>query len=119
MARGVQPTRELALRRLVAAARANIPGVDLVSITVHRRDRPFRRDAEQVEQLSEALHTRTDIGIAVGIVMERYGIDRNRVVAYLVRHSSERNVKLRLLAQQVIADTFRSTAQDDSSKNGA
>ena len=30
--------------------------------------------ADQVEQLSEALHTRTDIGTAGGIIMERYGI---------------------------------------------
>jgi GAF domain-containing protein len=74
--------------------------------------------AEQVEQLSDALHTRTDIGIAVGIVMERYGIDRNQAFAFLVRHSNHRNVKLRLLAQQVIDGTFRSTPQEDnSSKN--
>ena len=46
--------------------------------------------AEQVEQLSEALHTRTDIGTAVGIVMERYGIDRNQAFAFLVRNSNDR-----------------------------
>ena len=40
------------------------------------RRHPCSSYAEQVEQLSEALHTRTDIGIAVGIVMERYGMDR-------------------------------------------
>jgi GAF domain-containing protein len=67
--------------------------------------------AEQVEQLSEALHTRTDIGIAMGILMERYGIDRNLAFAFLVRNSNERNVKLRVLARDVIAGTFVSTSK--------
>lgn len=69
--------------------------------------------ADQVEQLTEALHTRTDIGTAVGIVMERYGIDRNRAFAFLVRNSNDRNVKLRVLAQQIIEGTFESTSDED------
>jgi GAF domain-containing protein len=68
--------------------------------------------AEQVEQLSEALHTRTDIGTAVGIVMERYGVDRHQAFAYLSRHSQTRNVKIRVLAQQVIEGTFRHQPQE-------
>jgi GAF domain-containing protein len=63
--------------------------------------------AEQVEQLSEALHTRTDIGTAVGIVMERDGLDRHQAFAFLVRNSNNRNVKVRLLAQQLIEDAER------------
>jgi GAF domain-containing protein len=69
--------------------------------------------AAQVEQLHEALHTRTDIGTAVGIVMERYGVDQNKAFAFLVRNSNDRNIKLRALAQQVIDDTFRSTPHED------
>jgi hypothetical protein len=69
--------------------------------------------AAQVEQLSEALHTRSDIGTAVGIVMERYNIDRERAFAFLVRNSNNRNMKLRLLAQQVIDSTFQSTQEED------
>src|SRR4051812_7539740 len=69
--------------------------------------------AVQVEQLSEALHTRTDIGTAVGILMERYGIDRNQAFSFLVRSSNERNVKLRVLAQHVIAGTFETTPEED------
>jgi hypothetical protein len=69
--------------------------------------------AEQVEQLSEALHTRTDIGIAMGILMERYGIDRNLAFAFLIRTSNDRSVKLRLLAQDVIAGDFKSTSPED------
>jgi len=68
---------------------------------------------EQVDQLSEALHTRTDIGTAVGILMERYTIDRNQAFSFLVRNSNERNVKLRVLAQYVIDGTFETTPEDD------
>jgi hypothetical protein len=70
--------------------------------------------AGQVEQLSEALHTRTDISTAVGILMERYGIDRHQAFAFLTRNSQHRNVKVRLLARQVIEGTFESAPRDDS-----
>jgi hypothetical protein len=63
--------------------------------------------AEQVEQLSEALHTRTDIGIAMGMLMERYGLDRHQAFGFLTRNSQNRNIKLRTLAQRVIDGTFR------------
>ena len=69
--------------------------------------------AEQVEQLSEALHSRTDIGTAVGIVMERYGIDRHQAFAFLSRSSQNRNIKLRVLAQDVINGDFQSTRAED------
>lgn len=69
---------------------------------------------DQVEQLSEALHTRTDIGTAVGIIMERYGIGNHQAFAFLVRSSNNRNVKLRTLAQDVIAGTFDSTLDEDA-----
>jgi hypothetical protein len=69
--------------------------------------------AEQVEQLGVALHTRTDIGTAVGILMERYGIDRQRAFALLTRHSQDRNIKVRVLANQVIYGTFKVTADEE------
>ena len=67
----------------------------------------------QVEQLSNALHSRTDIGTAVGIIMERYGIDQPRAFAFLVRNSQTRNIKVRVLAHHVIAGTFQSTPSED------
>ena len=70
--------------------------------------------AAQVEQLSEALHSRTDIGMAVGILMERYGIGQRQAFAFLVRNSQNRNVKVRILAQQVIHGTFESAPHEDS-----
>ena len=69
--------------------------------------------AEQVEQLSEALHTRTDIGTAVGILMERYSMDRQQAFAFLSRTSQDRNIKVRVLAQRVIDVTFQSTPPKD------
>ena len=68
---------------------------------------------EQVEQLSEAVHTRTDIGTTVGIIMERYQVDRDRAFAFLVRNSQDRNIKVRHLAQRVIDGTFESTTSED------
>jgi GAF domain-containing protein len=70
--------------------------------------------AVQVEQLTEAVHTRTDIGTAVGILMERYRIDRKQAFAFLLRNSNDRNVKVRQLAQDVIEGTFESTAREDT-----
>jgi hypothetical protein len=62
--------------------------------------------ARQVETLGEGMHTRQDIGCAVGIVMERYGVDRDRAFEFLVRVSMHRNVKVRLIAQQIVDGTF-------------
>ena len=69
--------------------------------------------AGQVEQLTEALHTRTDIGTAVGIIMERYSIDSHRAFAFLARNSQTRNIKVRVLAQRIIDGTFVSTSSED------
>ncbi len=70
--------------------------------------------ADQVEQLSEALHTRTDIGTAMGILMERHSMDRNQAFALLARTSQNRNIKVRALAQIVINDTFKGTPGDEA-----
>jgi GAF domain-containing protein len=70
--------------------------------------------ARQVEQLGEAIRTRTDIGTAVGILMERYGIDKDRAFGFLVRNSSHRNIKVRELAKTVIDGTFESTSSEDT-----
>ena len=61
--------------------------------------------AREVQNLQEAISTRTTIGQAVGIVMERYGLTDERAFAFLARVSQQRNVKLRLVAQEIIAAT--------------
>ena len=55
------------------------------------------------EQLVRAIESRTVIGQAVGMLMERYGLDDDRAFDVLRRLSSQQNVKLRDLAAQVVA----------------
>jgi hypothetical protein len=61
------------------------------------------RYAHEVEDLRQAMATRRVIGQAVGIVMERYEMTDARAFALLTRLSQERNVKLRLIAQEMVA----------------
>lgn len=56
--------------------------------------------------LHQALSTRTRIGQAIGIVMERYQLDEQRAFSYLVRMSQDRNVKLREIAGELVAESL-------------
>jgi GAF domain-containing protein len=56
------------------------------------------------EQLTRALESRTVIGQATGIIMERYGLDDQRAFEVLRRLSSHDNIKLRDLAVRVVTD---------------
>ena len=59
--------------------------------------------ALEVENLTRALETRSAIGQAVGIVMERYQLDESAAFAFLTRLSQHRNVKLRDVAAEINA----------------
>ncbi len=52
--------------------------------------------------LQEALSTRTLIGQAEGILMERFGIDADRAFEVLRRYSQDANVKLRDVAAHMV-----------------
>lgn len=56
------------------------------------------------EHLARALETRTVIGQATGMIMERYGLDEQAAFNVLRRLSSQHNRKLNDLARQVVAD---------------
>jgi AmiR/NasT family two-component response regulator len=58
------------------------------------------------EQLTDALEHRTAIGIAIGILMERFQVDDAQAMEYLKRLSSHQNRKLHDIAAE-IADTRR------------
>lgn len=58
--------------------------------------------AREISGLRSALHNRLVIGAAQGILMERYALSLNRAFEVLRRHSNERNVKLRDVAQEVV-----------------
>ena len=63
--------------------------------------------AREIHNLQEAVRTRTMIGTAIGIVMERYRLSDDRAFAFLTRLSQDGNVKLRLVAERLIAATRR------------
>ena len=63
--------------------------------------------AREIADLNDALRTRTTIGQAVGIIMERYELNDERAFAFLTRLSQHRNVKLRLIAAEIVDDVER------------
>jgi hypothetical protein len=56
------------------------------------------------EQLSTAIGTRTVIGTAVGIMMERYGMTQAAAFSFLVRQASTENRKVRVIASEVVGE---------------
>jgi GAF domain-containing protein len=63
--------------------------------------------AQEIHSLQEAVRTRQTIGQAVGIVMERYQLNEQRAFAFLTRLSQHGNVKLRVIAEELVASTGR------------
>ncbi|MFD6286134.1 GAF and ANTAR domain-containing protein [Streptomyces sp. NPDC060205] len=53
------------------------------------------------QQLSHAMETRHEIGEAMGILMERYGLSEDSAFKVLRKTSQDRNVKLREIARQI------------------
>ena len=53
-------------------------------------------------QLSQALETRTVIGQATGILMERFGVTADQAFAVMRRVSQNHNVKLHVLAEHLV-----------------
>ena len=60
--------------------------------------------ARQEEHLRKAIDARHVIGQAQGILMERFDIDAPRAFTVLRRYSQHRNVKLRAVAEELIAN---------------
>lgn len=65
--------------------------------------------AREIANLQEAVRTRGVIGQAVGMVMERYKLSDQRAFAFLTRLSQHNNVKLRTVAEQIVADQQNNT----------
>ena len=60
--------------------------------------------ARQVDQLTRALESSRVIGIAIGLVMARHGLDRAEAFGFLAHASSRSNVRLRDLAGQIVSE---------------
>ena len=58
--------------------------------------------SRDLEGLRRAVDARKLIGIAMGLLMERYGIDSDRAFDVLRRYSQQHNVKLRDVARLVV-----------------
>lgn len=54
--------------------------------------------------LQTAVHSRHLIGVAQGILMQRYGLSLDRAFDALRRYSNESNIKLSVLAEMVVQD---------------
>lgn len=59
---------------------------------------------EHIEHLEKGLRSRSTIGQAIGITMERYTLDHDRAFGYLIRLSQDTNVKLRDVASDIVND---------------
>jgi ANTAR domain/GAF domain len=59
--------------------------------------------ASRVETLTEAVDARQEISQAIGIAMERFGLSEARAFDYLARVSQTSQVKLRVIAKELVA----------------
>lgn len=72
------------------------------------------RQLDRVENLEVALRTRTLIGQAQGILMERLGLSSEQALAYLRRVSMEQHSKVSVLAERLVLEAEGAqTARDD------
>ncbi|WP_286219425.1 ANTAR domain-containing protein [Paraoerskovia sediminicola] len=97
-------TRHGALNLYAREARA-FPADDYSLATTFAAVAAAALDAARTEdQLTSAVQTRTVIGQAQGILMERYSISASRAFSVLSRLSQDGNTKLVDLARQVVSD---------------
>lgn len=73
-----------------------------VAVTNHERYTGARQLAEQMQQ---ALQSRAAIDQAKGVLMARQGVDADGAFELLRQQSQQRNVKLRDVAQEILAST--------------
>lgn len=64
------------------------------------------------EQLNTAIGTRTIIGTAVGVLIERYGLSREQAFSYLTREASHENRKVRMVAADLVEAAEPNTSDE-------
>ncbi len=68
------------------------------------------------EGLQNALDTRTVIGQAQGVLIERFGVDADRAFAILRRYSQDGNVKLTDVARRLVSTLDLPDGESDPSR---
>lgn len=97
------------LSEVVQMDRATIQSL-MVDVALGQREKAELRDAHtselaENEELHAALVSCRIIGAAVGVAMERYGLDQEAAFLYLARLSQTSNRKLRDLAGEFVAES--------------
>jgi hypothetical protein len=67
----------------------------------------------EIDNLREGLRAREQIGMAVGVVMAKQNIDSAAAFAYLVQAAADGDVKVRVVAQQVLEQEESERRQRD------
>ena len=78
----------------------------------------LEHERAKVQELEHALKASRQIGMAMGIAMERYRISSDAAFAVLQRHSQAGNVKLRDVAAQLV-QTGLLPGERDAGRAGA
>ena len=66
----------------------------------------------RIDQLEEAVASNRTIGAALGLVMERFHLDRTTAFAYLVRMSQDSNTKLAVVAERLLTDSEHDSSEE-------
>ncbi len=124
IADGWTPTAEAAAqlerdRALLSEAHDDLvdgsPSLNTHLPTRHTGDGTRPDDAQdEVAQMRRALQSRAVIEQAKGIAMERYGLGPEVAWSWLVRTSQNRNEKLRLIAEELVASVKSTQRQTES-----
>jgi hypothetical protein len=80
--------------------------VSSVETALHNVSR-YQRARDLAEQMRQAMSSRAVIDQAKGILMAVRGLSADEAFAVLVDQASNRNVKLRVLAQRLVDESFR------------
>jgi GAF domain-containing protein len=95
--------RRIGALNLYGIAEATFSPEDIALAALFARQGALALGYARSEQgLREALETRTVIGQAQGVLMERFEIDADRAFATLRRYSQHHNIKLKVLCHQLV-----------------
>ncbi|QGN33041.1 GAF and ANTAR domain-containing protein [Microlunatus sp. Gsoil 973] len=97
-------SQDRAVLNLYSAAASSFDHGDLAVATIFARHASSALEgARQQDQLRAAAQSRLVIGVAEGILMQRFGLTLDQSFELLRRYSQTHNVKLRTLAENLVA----------------